>query len=187
MESLTGAMEGLALAHARQEWASGEWAHTLVGAFDSVSREQSVGAGVIPSVLRQLFFMRGLVGDDDEMRYTIWAPHKYAYVMRLHGVGGWLVDVHVNMWGGAEADVTRLLEMCGRGAIRPSRVALAPTPLAEEVIEVPHAIVDIYDLANTPVTSFRQAGARLDHEDGTAASKGPSGGWPGPSWDQPET
>ena len=140
MESVPGALGGLTLAHSRQKWVSGGWEYALVGAFDSVSREQSVGAGVIPSVLRQLFFMRVLVRDEDEMHYIIWAPHKYAYVMRLYGAGGWLVDVHVNMWGGAEGNVTRLLDTCGRVATTLSRVALAPPPPAEEVIEVPHAV-----------------------------------------------
>ena len=51
-------------------------------------------------MLRELFFLRQLVEDTDDVTYTICAVNPYAYVMRLTGIGETVIDVHVNMWGG---------------------------------------------------------------------------------------
>ena len=77
-----------------------------------VDRERTLGAAVLPAVLRQLFFMRDLLEEDSELAYTICAPSSYAYILRLHDVGGWNVDVHVNMWGGNLEAVSRTLQSC---------------------------------------------------------------------------
>ena len=100
-----------------------------------VDRERTLGAAVLPAVLRQLFFMRDLLEEDSELAYTICAPSSYAYILRLHDVGGWNVDVHVNMWGGNLEAVSRTLQSCDSDAVVMVQPMRCPLPACEDVSE----------------------------------------------------
>ena len=131
-----------------------------------VDRERTLGAAVLPAVLRQLFFMRDLLEEDSELAYTICAPSSYAYILRLHDVGGWNVDVHVNMWGGNLEAVSRTLQSCDSDAVVMVQPMRCPLPACEDVSEAHVWIMS--NVVEDSIVDFSSMYAVLETVIGTA-------------------
>ena len=71
--------------------------------------------------------------------------------MRLHDVGGWTIDAHVNMYGGSADTVTRALESCNAAVTVIPRAIVCPPPTPEDAAEaqVCHSLY-VMDMSKDP-------------------------------------